>query len=401
MTRLAVRCDKTGTIHSVLHADSPEMTDVVGRALSAVLDPSSVVRGLDLLEEARNVGAVIDAELLVRVQGQPVLLRAAAARDGDEVLVVAASATRDLWSLCAQLSEDVAATKSRSAFVALLERRANVAIARDERALDELTRLYDQLATLDRDLARRNAELEYLSREKDRILGMAAHDLRSPLNAIALSISFLDLELARDLNDTGREVLTRIRRSAEQMGRLIDDLLDVATVEHGGPRLKPSLVAIEPLLREATQMHSLLAARHGVTIAFDAPNDLPAVQLDADRLHQVLGNLISNGVGHTPEGGTVTIRASIADDHLNVSVIDQGPGIDANDLPHLFQPFRRGRGRRLSGGSIGLGLTISRTLIEAHGGVLEANNLPEGGAEFHFTLPLRPSRATAKIAAAE
>ncbi|MET0400311.1 MAG: PAS domain S-box protein [Longimicrobiaceae bacterium] len=233
---------------------------------------------------------------------------------------------------------------------------------------------------------RARAEAEAASRARDDILGVVAHDLRNPLTAISMYASLL-LEMPRDA-DTQRGQLRTVLELTDQMNRLIQDLLDASRIEAGQLRVRPSPLPLAPLLADAAEMVRMAAAGRGVALRVHAPEGLPPVLADRDRVLQVLSNLLGNAVKFTPRGGDVLVRAAAADDGVAVSVEDTGVGIPPEHLPHVFDRFWQGDARRKGAG---LGLAIARGIVEAHGGRIRARSTPGHGSTFTFTLPVAPA----------
>jgi signal transduction histidine kinase len=176
-----------------------------------------------------------------------------------------------------------------------------------------------------------------------------------------------------------------MERSVRDMDRLVRDLLDVSRLEAGGLRLEPTPVAVSALLSDLAEQFAELAASRRVGLECVAPDGLPAVRADRARLLQALSNLLDNAFRVTPAGGTVAISAAAMHDLVEFSVRDTGPGIPAEQLPHLFDRFWQGTRERR--GSSGLGLTIVKGIVDAHGGRLAVESRVGEGTSFRFWIP--------------
>jgi len=242
----------------------------------------------------------------------------------------------------------------------------------------ERTRLLEAERT-----ARERAEAA--SRMRQDLVAIVSHDLRNPLSAITSSVTLLERVLPADAATRAPKYVETIARSAERMGRLISDLLDVASIDAGRLSVDPATRDVATLLADAIEMLRPVAA--GKSIRLDAeplPQPL-AVHADQERVLQVLSNLLGNAVKFTREGGAISVRAEPEDALVRVSVIDTGPGISAEQMPHLFDRYWQAkRDGRLG---IGLGLSIAKGIVEAHGGRIWAESTLGKGAAFHFTLP--------------
>ena len=246
-----------------------------------------------------------------------------------------------------------------------------VALARRAALAVENARLYEQ--------ARQAV------RARDEVVAVVSHDLRNPLNAVLLASTVIgELGDPNRLEPRDRRQIEVIRRAAEQMTTLTQDLLQVSALESGTVTLTPRPCAPDALLAAACEMFTPEAGEKGITMTSVPADDLPPVQADYGRVLQVLGNLAGNAVKFTPAGGEVEVGAARAAEYVRFWVRDTGPGIEREHLPRLFDRFWQARrGHNLGAG---LGLYIVRSLVEAHGGQVWAESEPGAGSTFHFTL---------------
>ncbi len=179
---------------------------------------------------------------------------------------------------------------------------------------------------------------------------------------------------------------------SERLGRLVEQLLDLSRLESGEVPLRREEVALAPLVAQVVSEIEVACADRDVALTSDLPEDLPAIEADPERVHQVLFNLVDNAVRFTPEGGAVRIEAERHDGSVVVSVADTGVGIPEAALPRLFERFYRVDSSRARGdGGTGIGLAIARSVVEAHGGTIRAESEPGLGSTFTFDLPLARS----------
>ncbi|MCP3098117.1 GAF domain-containing sensor histidine kinase [Myxococcus sp. K15C18031901] len=232
--------------------------------------------------------------------------------------------------------------------------------------------------------ARRAAEAEV--RLRGELLAMVSHDLRNPLGVIAMTSSLLAPLLA-PLSGRARHHLETLNRSALRMERLIHDLLDFAAIEGGAFRLNRVSHPLGQLLEQAADLGPL-AQERGIDLALQPPAREVDVECDPDRVHQVFSNLVGNAVRYTPAGGSITITAEVGERVVELSVADTGSGIPPELLPVLFDRFQRPTAR-IPGGGVGLGLSITRGIVEAHGGTVRVASEVGRGTTFTFTLPRR------------
>ena len=227
---------------------------------------------------------------------------------------------------------------------------------------------------------------------RDEVLGAVSHDLGNPLQAIFIGLEAMERSRpGRAEGRPGQEefYLTAIRRSAEVMERLIQDLLEVRRMEGGHLELDAHPRPIGPLVEEALEMLTPLARVKNIRVVNGIPTaGLPEVWVDGDRIQQVLSNLVGNAVKHTPENGEVHLTCEALSGELLVQVRDTGAGIPREDLGKVFDRFWRAGNRR--GRGIGLGLAIARGIVRSHGGRIWAESEVGVGSVFSFSLPLGP-----------
>ena len=260
--------------------------------------------------------------------------------------------------------------------------------------------LVDELATrlgLTAERTRLLAAAELATRERERLLAVVAHDLRNPLGAIGMYAEMLRSMLPEqdeDRNDAYRRTALRtIHGSTVAMQRLVEDLLDAASLRDGGLRIYRASQRVAEPFEAAERMLRPLADAAGVTLVFETDgNSAERVgALDAERVVQLLSNLVGNAIKFTPAGGTVAVRYCADANVVTAAVADTGPGIAPDDLPHLFIAYWRGDRRAERADDerrgAGLGLWIARAIVEAHGGELRVESQPGHGTTFHFTLP--------------
>ncbi|MFH1486751.1 MAG: HAMP domain-containing sensor histidine kinase, partial [Chloroflexota bacterium] len=237
--------------------------------------------------------------------------------------------------------------------------------------------------------------LDLAQRLRRNMVADIAHELRTPLHNV---LGYL--EMLRDgVTDPTPAVIYGIHEEASILKRLVDDLQQLALVESGQMQLSPRPASALALLRQAATIIEPEVGSKGVEVVVDASPDLPNVLVDEARIGQVLRNLLSNAIAFTPNGGRITLSAKYlggAGKAVEVTVADTGPGIPQADLPYIFERFYRSdTARTRTTGGAGLGLTIAKQLVEAHGGSIQAESEPGKGACFRFTIPTAPLPAMA------
>jgi signal transduction histidine kinase len=224
---------------------------------------------------------------------------------------------------------------------------------------------------------------EQATRARDQMLGVVAHDLRNPLGTILMASELLDDAVAG--NAAARRQVAMLRRAGERMNRLIQDLLDIKRIESGRLAVEPRPVPARALLAEAADMLRPLAASNAIALELEGPAELPLVVADPHRVQQVLSNLVGNAIKFTPRGGRVTLGGEPAAREVRLAVADTGPGIPAEQLPHIFGQFWQAS--RSDRRGIGLGLSIAKGIVEAHAGRIWVESRVGEGSTFYFTLP--------------
>jgi signal transduction histidine kinase len=242
---------------------------------------------------------------------------------------------------------------------------------------DEVARSYDAERQ-----KRHDAEL--LASAREDVLGLVAHDLRSPLNLI---ITTADLLLEEKLDPARqRQLLEVATRAGKQMNRLIGDLLDTVRLQAGKFSLDLEDVPVASIFRQTSESFLPAAQKRNIRLNVIPPADGILVRADPLRVAQLVGNVVGNAIKFTPEKGSVTVKAAPDGERVVVQVTDTGPGIPPSDIPHLFDNFWQARINDHRG--VGLGLAIAKGVAEAHGGRIWCESTVGVGSTFSFTLPI-------------
>ena len=227
------------------------------------------------------------------------------------------------------------------------------------------------------------AEAENAVRVRDDVLSIVAHDLRSPLDRIVACAPMLH----ESLSDESREKLVAvIERTAKSMNRLLSDLLDAASIEAGRLAIDIQPIDVAVLLDQALDNYRQQAAEKGVALTLRVAANIRPLFADVGRVQQTLANLLGNALRLTQPGGSISATADFIDGATRFAVTDSGPGISPNQLPHLFERFWQAKVNRRGGA--GLGLAISKGIVEAHGGRIWVESELGKGSTFFFTLPV-------------
>jgi signal transduction histidine kinase len=248
--------------------------------------------------------------------------------------------------------------------------------------------LNHELSQLSRELEMKNAELAQLNSLKNQFLGMAAHDLRRPVGLILTYSEFLQEDAKDSMSSEQIASLESIRRSADKMGQLIDNFLDVSLIDAGRFPLEIMPVDIQKVFDDVCQLINISASRRNIALITEIEAGLPRWQADGPKIEQVLTNLLSNAVEFSPLKSEVHTGCRREGKDLLFWVTDQGQGLDENQKKKLFQAFSSSTTRKSDGQrGIGLGLLIANKIVIAHGGKLKVESTPGNGATFTFTIP--------------
>lgn len=228
--------------------------------------------------------------------------------------------------------------------------------------------------------------LERSEKLRRNMIADIAHELRTPLSNLRGY-----LEAIRDgVVKPNPEVICSLDEEANLLSRLVDDLQQLSLAEAGELELNYQPENVNELVKKTIALRQVHAVAKGIFLSFDLPEELPPVNIDSQRISQVLLNLLDNAIAHTPQGGKITIAARKLDNRLEISVEDTGEGIPADDLPFVFERFYRvDKSRTRATGGAGLGLAIAKSLVEAHGGKIQVQSEKGRGSRFSFTIPLR------------
>jgi signal transduction histidine kinase/ActR/RegA family two-component response regulator len=247
-------------------------------------------------------------------------------------------------------------------------------------------------ARLFRELQTKTMELEIASRHKSEFLASMSHELRTPLNAV---IGFSDVLLDRmygEINERQDEYLHDIRNSGRHLLELLNEILDLSKVEAGQMVLEPSTFGVSSVVESTLAMVRERATRHAIALSVQIADDIDTIEADELRFKQVVLNLLSNAVKFTPDGGSVSVRAYREGTDLFVTVTDTGIGVPPEDQERIFESFQQGRRGAPKEEGTGLGLTLSRRIVELFGGRMWLESTPGGGSTFGFSVPGLPQQ---------
>ena len=241
------------------------------------------------------------------------------------------------------------------------------------------------------------AELDKLKAE---FVSVASHELKTPINVVLGYIQLLDEGIYGQLTDEQREVLRTLEAQVQSLARLTRQLLDISRFEAGGGKLEIRRISLAGFLDDLERAFQVLARQREIRFVVRHSEELPAeVSWDADRMNEVMGNLLSNAFKFTERRGEVDLTVELVDDAVHLEVRDSGAGIPQDQLPHIFEKFYQADNQRAaaSKGS-GLGLAIAKSIVEAHGGTIACDSTPGVGTTFTIVLPIRSTHRRSSAA---
>ena len=255
---------------------------------------------------------------------------------------------------------------------------------------DEVAGLAADVNTLAERLQQAERQRASLERERRDLTAAISHDLRTPLASVRAMVEALDDRVVEDPQEVER-YYAAIRREIDRLSRMIEDLFELARLDADALRLDRQPVALQDVAAEVVDAMQALARQRDVALDLRVEGAPPEVPLDGTRIERAVSNLVRNALEHSRPGGRVDVSVAACEDWVRLTVADTGDGIDADDLPRVWERFYRAeKSRNRYGGSgdgAGLGLAIVRGIVEAHGGTVEATSTPGHGATFELRLP--------------
>jgi signal transduction histidine kinase len=219
---------------------------------------------------------------------------------------------------------------------------------------------------------------------KSTFISIVSHELRTPVALIKGYASTLRRDDARWDKSTISDSLAVIEEEADRLSKMVDDLLDASRLQAGGLSLNRADVSLPALAKRVAERFTTQSNKH--TIVAEFPEKFPIILADETRIEQVVSNLVSNAIKYAPKG-EIKIRGTVRPEQVIICVSDEGPGIEAKDLPHIFDRFYRSTNAVKQTKGAGLGLYLARAIVEAHGGQIWADPKPDSGARICFSLP--------------
>jgi signal transduction histidine kinase len=388
----AIICDASGSIEQIPQNDY-ELTHglSVGSSITGIFDDACLDKVMLFLSEVGSKGSAFDWELVVPLHSGPVTVHCAATiLDGKLLVIGAGSRDSAIQVIEEMLKINNEQTNHLRILMKELQKSSSQLKEHDKSIYDKLTHLNNELSVMQRELMKKNHELAQLNQQKNYFLGMAAHDLRTPLGAIVSYSEFLLDQEREHTYEDDMELVGIIKKSSEFMFGLINDLLDISKIESGNLNLKMRPRNLSELISQSVGINRVLALKKGVTIQEEHTGQLPETVIwDSSKIEQVLNNLLGNAIKFSHPDSTITLQLSADDQKVVIKVEDSGSGLPVEIMDQLFIPFSKGSRLGTCGekGS-GLGLAIAMRIVRGHGGDIQAENMPERGARFIVALPI-------------
>ena len=255
---------------------------------------------------------------------------------------------------------------------------------------DELAQLGDTFNRSALALSKMDEERLQLDKAKTEFLSITSHELRTPITPLKAQLQMLQQEYFGKLTDKQKESLDVVLRNTERLNKIIEDFLEISRIEAARLKFSFRKTDLQEMVKETVRFMDGFAKEKNITLMASS-NELPLIDVDPDRISQVLRNLVHNAIKFSPIGGSIEINTELKNDHIRFSVKDQGVGLTSDDQIRVFEPFYQVEGTlsRKHGGT-GLGLTICRGIIEAQKGKIWVESKPGQGSTFYFTIPLTP-----------
>ncbi|KYK21094.1 hypothetical protein AYK25_03700 [Thermoplasmatales archaeon SM1-50] len=268
--------------------------------------------------------------------------------------------------------------------------KGNFNVRTNIKTKDELAQLSDAFNRSAFALSNMEQERINLDKSKSEFLSITSHELRTPITPLKVQLQMLQQEYFGKLTEKQKESLEVILRNTERLNKIIEDFLEVSRIEAARLKFIFRYTNVSDIIKETVKFMNGFAKQKNISLMIIC-GTLPSIEVDPDRISQVLRNLIHNAIKFSPESSSIEIGAQVKKDFIRFSVKDKGVGLNADDQIRIFEPFYQVNGSpSKSYGGTGLGLTICRGIIEAQKGKIWVESTPTVGSTFYFTIPLRP-----------
>ncbi|MEX2602407.1 MAG: HAMP domain-containing sensor histidine kinase [Balneolaceae bacterium] len=383
--------DPDGVVRKVLHDSVGIFSDgdPVDQPLSAFINESDRKKCENLIRKVHEREVIYNWELHVKIRGKRELLIFSGIKRNQEALLIGTGTPVDTEKYLDELmrinNEHVNDLRT------MMKERSD--LHRDSAYMNELSRLNNELSNTQRQLLKKTSELERSNELKNRMFGMAAHDLRSPLSVI-LSFSELLLdenEMKPFLNEENLVMVREMKNSSEHMIEIIEDMLDISAIESGSVQLQTESIDLNTFIFHLVKLNRITSDKKEIQIRTELADKSVSREIDTRKFTQVMNNLLTNAIKYSNPGTTITAGTEIREGEkwpVRIFVRDEGVGIPEKELKNLFKPFSKTSVEPTGGEkSTGLGLAISKRITEAHHGRIRAERNSGSGMTFWVELP--------------
>lgn len=388
----ALLCDEAGTIIKVLRDDFGlgHFNELEGKLFTQIVDSGTHDKSLNFFLDISTAEIAFDYQINLKTPGNILSLYFIGVKIGKELLIIGAENHKEAVEFTEHLHRinNEQANRIRELLKDKMKSSDKVKFD-DQKVFDDLTRLNNELANLQREMTKKNIELAQLNEMKNAFLGMAAHDLRNPLSIFQTFTEFLIEEAADCLTDEHIGFLQVMHTSAGNMLSLVEDLLDYTKIEAGRLDLELQEVNLYDSLKNSIKPLNTLAHAKKVRIILSSVEDHLVISLDPPKMNQVYNNILTNAIKFSHPDSEVTVNLESDNEFAIIRFIDSGEGMEPQKLEQLFVPFSKASSKGTSGekGS-GLGLFIVKRIIEGHKGKIEIYSMKGKGTEVIVKLPL-------------
>jgi signal transduction histidine kinase len=387
--RFSLLCDLEGRVLKILNDDNQLLAHtLVGAMFFSVVAPGDLNKVLNFFLEIKEKETAIGWEINVTtLQGTETFTFFAGLFD-NQIGIAAATTKNGAQLLFSELTR--INNEQTNLIRAAAKQNAKLQVIPEDPGTsfyEELSRLNNELVNIQRELAKKNRELDELNKLKNQFLGIAAHDLRSPIGVI---LSYSEFILNSPGEDDHVELIRRIHRTGQFMLGLVDNLLDIANIESGQLELNLSKEELVQILNDVIRTQEIFAKAKSMKIMFNHPVTQVMALIDRPKIEQAITNLLTNAIKYSFPNSLIEIYLEVKNNTIRIWVSDQGQGIREEEVQKLFKPFQKTSTRSTGGEkSTGLGLSIVKKIVEAHHGEIGVNSEWGKGSEFFFTLPLK------------
>lgn len=388
--RFSLICDHDGRVEKILYdMDHILPSSFEGKMFFVIIVPEDLHKILNFFLELKTHGTAVSWEININLRAGPATFSFFGGMFGDKIGIAAADSGKE----ARELFDELARINSEQANIIRKVSKENVHLktgTNDPEMFyyEELSRLNNNLVNIQRELAKKNRELDELNKMKNQFLGIASHDLRSPLGIIN---SYSEILLAEDTllsKEESADLIRRISKTARFMLGLVNNLLDIANIESGKLELDLKECDLREVIIDNLEMFNLLSRPKSISLTFLDPGHQVMVMIDRPKIEQVLTNLVSNAIKYSFPQSEVFLSLQPGNDQVKVSVKDHGQGIKASEINKLFKPFQKTSTKGTAGEiSTGLGLSIVKRIVEEHQGEVGVISNHGEGSVFYFYLP--------------